>query len=238
MLKIAVCDDAQFHVEYTQSLIKKWEESKNYPVHVTPFESGDSLLEALSKESFDIILLDIMMPLISGIDVAAEIRKYNSTVKIIFVSSSSEFGVTSYSVKASNYLLKPLNKEQLFAALNEVVEEIMEEPDALICKSNGMVHRIPLADIEYIEAQDKYVMIYLVHKGAVKVLEPMYQLEKRLPVGRDFFKCHRSYMINLHYVNSFNNKEITTLFGNAVPISRKHAKEFQETFFAYAFDND
>ena len=73
-------------------------------------------------------------------------------------------------------------------------------------------------------------------KGPIKVLEPMYQLEQRRPSDSDFIKCHRSYLVNFRHVDSINAKEIKLHSGSVVPISRNHAKEFQETFFAYTFE--
>lgn len=232
MLKIALCDDAQIYIDTAKKMLVEWSEIRNIQVSIGCFNNGDSLLKALTKDSYDIIFLDIIMPMLTGLDVANEIRKSDSSIKIVFVSSSSDFGVKSYEVHASNYLLKPLEKEKLFAALDTVASEVLEEPEKLVFKSTGTIHRIPLRDIEYIEAQDKYVSVYVARKGAIKVLEPMYQIEQRIPLNADFFKCHRSYLINLHHVNSFDNKEIKTLTGNTVPISRKHTKEFQEMFFS------
>ena len=114
--------------------------------------------------------MDIIMPMLSGIDTATEIRRNNSTAKIIFLSSSSEFGVQSYTVQASNYLLKPLDKELFYKALDRLATELLEEPKTLICKSNGMIRKIPIKDIEYIEAQDKYSLIVINQKQPLKVL--------------------------------------------------------------------
>ena len=238
LLKLAICDDLAEPVEYTKQLSTEWSLLKEYPISIDCFDNGDSLLVSLSKTSYDIIFLDIIMPMLSGMDTATEIRRNNTSVKLVFLSSSSEYGVESYTVQASNYLLKPLQKETFFEALNRLTTEIFEEPKTLLCKSSGMVHKIPIQDIEYVEAQDKYAMIALHQKQSIKVLEPLYKLEERLLQEDGFFKCHRSYIINMRYVNSFNTKEIKMLSQSIIPISRMRAKEFQDIYFSFVFENE
>lgn len=238
MIKIALCDDVTEHVASTQQLLTEWSEQKDFSVTVDCYDNGDSLIASLARNHYDIILLDIIMPMLSGIDTAAEIRKTNSSVKIIFLSSSGDFGIQSYTVKASNYLLKPIEPELLFRALDELSQELSNEPETLICKSNRVIQKIPLRSIEYIESQDKYVSISISGKEPVKVLEPLYQLENRLLLSEGFYKCHRSYIVNMRYVNSFNSNEIKMFSGASVPISRKHAKTFQDTYFSYVFERE
>ena len=235
MLKIALCDDAQIYIDTAKKMLEEWSEIRNIQVSIGCFNNGDSLLKALTKDSYDIIFLDIIMPMLTGLDVANEIRKSDSSIKIVFVSSSSDFGVKSYEVHASNYLLKPLEKEKLFAALDTVASEVLEEPEMLVFKSTGTIHRIPLRDIEYIEAQDKYVSVYVARKGAIKVLEPMYQIEQRIPLNADFFKCHRSYIVNIFRIDRYMPKEITMRSGYRIPISRTAHKDFEAAYFELTF---
>ena len=238
MIKIALCDDIVEHRTHISNLLTQWNESKPFSILIDCYDNGDSLLDSLSKKSYDIILLDIVMPMLSGMDTASEIRKTNNSVKIIFLSSSSDFGVQSYTVKATNYLLKPIDSELFFNVLDEVSEELFKEPKTLICKSNRIIQKIPLYDIEYIESQNKYTSIVLHQKESIKVLEPLYQLEKRLLSSDGFFKCHRSYIINMHYVNSFNSNEIKMFSDTIIPISRKHTKDFQDAYFSYMFEKE
>ena len=238
MLKIAICDDTAEHLEYTKKLLLEWSALKNISTTIHCFDNGDSLLASSLKTSYDIIFLDIIMPMLSGLDTATEIRRNNSSVKIIFLSSSSEYGVQSYTVQASNYLLKPLDKELFYKAIDQLTTELFEEPKTLICKSNGMIHKIPINEIEYVEAQNKYALIAIHLKDSIKVLEPLYQLEEQLLQEEGFFKCHRSYIINMRFVNSFNAKEIKMLSEAVIPISRIHAKDFQDIYFSYVFENE
>ena len=104
MIRIAICDDSSAFLHQTKFMIDHWD---NYPQNITTelFEDGDTLILAHSKRPFDIILLDVVMPLLNGIDAAKELRRKDKTVKIVFLTSSAEFAVDSYTVKASNFFV-------------------------------------------------------------------------------------------------------------------------------------
>ena len=118
-LKIAVCDDDTFFLRQAEHAVKRWAEEQDLTVELQLFDNGDSLLTASRTEQFDVLLLDIMMPLFNGMELAHVIRKTNTAVKIVFLTSSPEFAVESYDVKASGYLLKPLRYEKLCSVLDD-----------------------------------------------------------------------------------------------------------------------
>ena len=125
MLRVAICDDMQDFLARANSLVSAWKED-NDDVVVDLFSDGDSLIDAHVKNPFDIILLDIVMPLMNGIDTAAQIRKSDKSVKLVFLTSSPEFAIESYSVHANGYLLKPIDKDKLYACLDELYTDISE----------------------------------------------------------------------------------------------------------------
>ena len=107
MVRIACCDDDKNHLNTIKNMIDSWNQC---PVllHTDIFDEGDALIQAHAKQPYDIIILDIVMPLLNGVDTAREIRTKDKSVKIIFLTSSKEFAFESYRVKASDYLLKPV----------------------------------------------------------------------------------------------------------------------------------
>ena len=120
-MKIAVCDDDNLFVQQTGQAVQEWAQERELSASVFSFDNGDSLLNAYAAEKFDILLLDIMMPLFTGMELAHAIREIDAAAKIIFLTSSPEFAVESYEVKASGYLLKPLQKEKLHSVLDDCV---------------------------------------------------------------------------------------------------------------------
>lgn len=234
MLKIAVCDDTQAFLTETQQMIWQWPKGANR-VSLSLFSDADALIEAHKTDAFDIIFLDVVMPLLNGIDAAAEIRKQDRSVKIVFLSVSPEFAVDSYTVKADNYLLKPVSKQKLFACLDEIQEELLETARAITVKSTAAVHRIRLQDIEYLESQGKLVLFYLHDGRTLHGNEPLYAYEKSLLPEDGFFKCHRSYLVNLNKIRTYTHKEITMNSGARIPISRNCQKEFETAYFTTLF---
>ena len=160
MLKIAICDDLRIFLRKTKEVLDKWD-NKPDNLHISLFEDADALLQAHSIEPFDIILLDVVMPLLGGIEAAREIRQSDKNVKIVFLTTSPDFAVESYTVKANNYLLKPIEPQTLYACLDELYEQIRERERCITIRSGTAVHRVYLHDIECVEAQNKQVLFTL-----------------------------------------------------------------------------
>ena len=113
-MKIGICDDELQFLESTCQLIEQWANLHRIKIDIYRFTNGDDLLQAHCNECLDLIFLDVIMPLLNGIDTARELRNNNQEVPIIFLTASREFAVDSYEVKAYNYLIKPLSKAKLF----------------------------------------------------------------------------------------------------------------------------
>lgn len=234
MLRIAICDDTPSFLAETKQLVSDW---KNCPsdLSIHLFEDGDSLIDAHGTKPFDIIFLDVVMPLLSGIDAAAEIRLHDKAVKIVFLSVSPEFAVDSYTVKADNYLLKPVNPAALHACLDECYEDILDRQKSIVVRTSSGIHRIMLQNIEHVEAQGKHVLFTLTDGQTIDATDPFYYYEDSLLLDDGFYKCHRSYLVNIYKISSFNTKEIIMQSGCRIPISRSCHKNFESTYFALLF---
>lgn len=235
MIKIFICDDDRSSLMQAEQLIHAWAEGSGQPVTVFTFDNGDSLLARHKKEQADIILLDIMMPLLNGMEAAREIRKMDSSVKIIFLTSSPEFAVESYDVKASGYLLKPIHHNKLHAVLSDCVKVPEKEPDHIVIKTLSGYQKIYLHSIECIEAQSRKVIFYLMEGSTAEALGTFSSYAQTLPLEKGFYKCHRSYMVNLPNIDHFNSTEIITRSRIRVPVARGLGKAFKEAYFAYMF---
>lgn len=234
MFRLAICDDVSEFLYSTKKLLEKWE---NKPIDLTVelFTDGDSLIEAHMSKPFDIILLDVVMPLLNGIEAAAEIRKFDKSVKIVFLTSSSEFAVESYTVDADNYLLKPINHDKLFCCLNKLYTDILDKSKCITVKSTTAVYRIELRNIEYIEAQGKKVLFALSDGSTIEAHNTFYFYEDKLLLEDGFFKCHRSYIVNIYKITTYTQKEIKMQSGFRIPISRNCHKEFETAYFELLF---
>lgn len=231
-MRIALCDDQPSQLEYLHSMILAW---KSRETSITCFDNGDDLLRAHTAAPFDIIFLDILMPLLSGMETARELRQTDRTVKLVFLTSSADFAVEAFTVKASNYLLKPVKPEKLYTCLEELDQELRASARKISIKGSHALHQIPVADIEYIESQNKRILFVLSGGETILSGEPLYAYEEKLTLEDGFFKCSRSFIVNIHRIDTFTAKEIRTRSGARIPISRSCHREFEKAYFSVLF---
>lgn len=179
MLKIAICDDQPSFLAEISSLLDQWK-GRLPGMPVKCFSDGDSLIAAHRSDPFDVILLDVVMPLIDGIETARELRSFDPGVKIVFLTSSPEFAVEFYTVKASNYLLKPVNSTALYRCLDELISELQHSTMSITVKSSVATYRVPLDKIEHIEACNKHTVFALSDGDSMEALGLMNTYESKL----------------------------------------------------------
>ena len=235
MIRIAVCDDSPEFLQQAVNMVERWSEESGVPAEIYRFDNGDALLAKNAVTHMDIIFLDIIMPLQSGIDTAKELRQSDKAVKIIFLTSSPEFALDSYEVKAQDYLLKPVTYEKVKETLTECSHTFEEEPKNIVLKTAFGYQKLYFHDMEYAEAQNKRVVFYLRTGKTVESAESLHSLEDRLCRNDGFFKCHRSYLVYLPNVDHFSMTEIITKSGRSIPIARGYGKAFKEAYFAFVF---
>lgn len=235
MVKIAICDDNTLELEKTTSLVKKWADCRGIEVAIEAYDNGDSLLTNQKKRPAHIILLDIMMPLFNGMETAKELRKADGTSIIVFLTSSPEYAIESYDVKARGYLLKPINEEKLISVLDDCVNEIDAEKENIVVKTSIGYQKIYLEKIEYVEAQNRKSVIVLNDGSLIEVVETFSNTAEKFTGEEVFFQCHRSYLVSMGNVDRFNSTEIITKCGKHIPIARGYAKPFKDAYFTYMF---
>ena len=238
-VRIAICDDDRSALSHAASLVRSWAKDRDDLI-VESFTEGDSLLASHEANSYDVILLDIVMPGLSGIEVAREIRSADSAVKLVFLTSSPEFALESYSVKAANYLLKPIDPTALFACLDEIHQELAcsRKARTLLVKGARSVHRVSLDSVEFVEARGKHVSIALAGSESLESIEPLHSFEGKLFIDDGFFKCHRSYIVNIHHVSTYTPDEVVMRSGVRIPISRGCKADFKEAYFSVIFADE
>ena len=234
-MKIAVCDDETHFIDAICSLLEQWGKERGIKLTLYRFTNGDDLIDAHQSVCMDLIILDVIMPLLSGIDTARELRNMNQTVPIVFLTSSREFAVDSYEVKAFNYLIKPVDQTHLFLTLDEFLKTYNSTKNFFTAKTADGFCRIAISDVDYLEAQNKQVMIHL-SNGRIIVIRELFSkcVEVFSPVN-GFCCCHRSYIVNLNHVEQFTKTEIYTSQNATIPISRNNYMAFKDAYFNHMF---
>ncbi len=241
MLQIAVCDDNIDELSNMVQLIDLYRTSRHLNCEYAVFLNGFDLISALEKgKRFDIYCLDIMMPGFSGIEAAKEIRTFNKTAPILFFTSSPEFALESYSVKAINYVLKPISKQKLFFTFDELLEQIKAEKDedAVIVKSNEGIQRILISNLVFAEVIGRNVLYHLISGKVVECMEPFSSVCDSLHKYGCFIKPHRSYLVNMQYVDIIENHQITLQTLSSVPVAQSKAKEIRQQYLNYQMEGE
>lgn len=119
MIKIAICDDETAFLTELSAMLRSWAASRKLVLQLFPFTNGDKMIAACEESPADLVILDIMMPFPGGMDTAKALRQKESHVPLIFLTSSPEFALESYEVRAFWYLLKPVSEERLFSVLEQ-----------------------------------------------------------------------------------------------------------------------
>ena len=234
-MKIAVCDDDQRITKETAALLQQWAEKNSLSLTIQSYTNGDDLINGQKAEWSDLIFLDVIMPLFNGIDTARELRNQNLCVPIIFLTSSKEFAVDSYEVKALNYLIKPVAKEKLFSVLDEFVNTATVDQETFTAHTSVGFCKIAINKVDYLEAQNKQVVVYLSNGTTIEIKELFSKCEEIFSLEKGFFRCHRSYIIRLNRIEQFTKTSITTANGTSLPISRNNYSAFKEAYFSYMF---
>lgn len=239
MITIAVCDDSRdARTRLCDELAELGRGGDGFmPVEACAFSGGSDLLDALnSGRRFDIIVLDILMPLLSGIETAAEIRRLDRAVKIIFLTSSAQFALESYDVKAYGYIVKSAPREKLFSLVREAVAETMERQDqyTLLKTKTGLV-KVYFHNVEYLEVMGKMLFIHQTDGETCEMYGTLQQMEDLFLSRPQFIKPHRSYIVNMDAVRRLRHNEIITVGGSRVPVSKAVYGEIKRQYIQYSF---
>lgn len=239
MLHIAVCDDNIDELSNIIQLINLYRSSKHLNCEYAVFPNGFDLISALEKGNrFDIYCLDIIMPGFTGIDVAKEIRTLDKTAPILFFTSSPEFALESYSVRAINYVLKPISKEKLFFTFDELLEHIeaQRNDDAIIVKSNEGIQKILISNLVFAEVIGRNVLYHLLSGKVIECTDSFSSVCDNLLKYSCFIKTHRSYIVNMQYVDTIENRQVTLQTLTSVPIAQGKVRGIKQQYLDYQME--
>ena len=205
-INIAICDDESEQTEYIKMLVSKWADENNIEINIDMFESAENFKFAWSEsKKYDILLLDIQMGGQNGVELARDLRGTDGKLIIVFITALPDFISDGYEVSALHYLIKPISENKLFETLDRAVKKINKPKKTLFIDADGVNFKILLDEIVYIEAFGHLTSVNTTN-GKYDIQQNIGQIEKDL--SSDFFRCHRSYIVNLKYVRQISKTEI------------------------------
>lgn len=232
---LAVCDDQIEELEVLSELLCLWQEERKAALRFQTFRSATELLDKARKEGpFDLYLLDVMMPGTNGLSAAREIRDFDDTADIVFLTASPGFAYESYRVRALDYLLKPIRAETLFPLLDRLYQREQEPREGLTVKCGSTLIRIPFSQLAFVEVSGKHLYFNLTDGAVREVFGNLNEYEPQLS-GTEFMRIGRSCIVNVLQVKEFSSAGIMTFSGKNIPVPRRLYAQLQKDYVKLLF---
>jgi len=235
-MRIIVCDDTEKERKSICSHIEKYFSDINCPVELFIFDSADNLLnnyDSLKDKDIKLAFLDIYMPGLSGVELARKIRETDKDIAIVFTTSSPDHGLDGYSVKALQYLLKPIGYPKLKDTLDDCMAIFADSLQYIEVIAERVAVKIPLKDITFIEIHAHYGLIHTT-KEIIKCRIILDEIEKELH-GKTFLRTHRSFIVNMRYIKNVEDNDFILSSGEAVPIRKNDKLKIKQAYMDYIF---
>ena len=235
MLKIAICDDEKMFCDSAEGMLKLYMENKAVPFQADVFNVPSELVDATENGTvYDIYLLDIYMPGITGMSIATELRSRGVKSPIIFLTSSTDHALEAFGVDATHYLLKPYSKENFNVGMDKAMQSITShKDDSIVLKVDNEYRNILVSQILYCEAADKYQRFYLETGEKLLVRISGTELYKMLSEYDSFYHCGRAHIVNLDYINRVTADGIILKNGAILKLPHTVLAGLKKAFFDY-----
>lgn len=234
-LHIGICDDEPLAIDYLTRHLQSWATDRNIHLQISTFSSAEQFLfEYDENQNFDILLLDIQMGTMNGMELAHRIRSFDSHVQLVFITALTDYLSDGYEVAALHYLLKPVNPEKLFAVMDRAMQQFHKTETYLLVTIDQTTKRIPVRDIIFAEVFAHYILI-TTSEETFELRETMSTLADKL--GNSFVRPHRSYLVNLRYIHSITKTQILLDNRKTIPLSRYNYQKINQSFIDFYKNN-
>lgn len=242
MLRIAVCDDIAEELQNLVSLINQYISANGLDAEVMEFSHPDTLQTAIEAESFHLYILDIVMPIVNGLDLGKEIRRHDREAQIIYATTEPQYALQAYAASPINYLIKPIDKQQLHDTLTLAISKADLSGERTFSVKTGEGLRVmKLSDIACCEYRNHAVIFSLVNGEEVvsrTIREKFPDYTEAILKDRHFLQCHTSFLINMRRVERFAKDSFSLRGGKTVPISAKQYPAVRDTYMDYLMSKE
>lgn len=231
LLHTAVCEDDPDDLQKLLAILQK----SGIPIKTSVYSCGEEFLEGYRQGKFDLVLMDIYMDKITGVDVVARLREMDDGVPVAFLTVSTDHTLESYRLGVLKYIEKPPKEKDVLEMLQFAWLKKNHAPKLLL-KRNGQELSVPFQRILYAEQKDHMLYLYLTGGETVRTKDHLDAIEPQFE-GQTFFRCHKSYLVNLAYVAELNRELMMFVMkeGHNVYIRRKSMGNARKAFEAYLF---
>lgn len=236
-MRIAICDDEKAQQQLLQKYLEEWARASGTPLKTELFASAEAFSFAWEEDrDFGLLILDIEMGQQNGMDLAAQIRREDEEIPILFVTGYDKYMAQGYEAAALHYLLKPIHKEKLFSLLDKLKEKNCRTEQRLLFQTEDGLLSLPVSKIWYLEAQAHWCILYTADREYT-LHSPIGELEKFLSGQPEFLRCHRSYLVNAEHICAILKSELVLDDNRRLPLSRSAQKNVNQAFIAIHEDS-
>ena len=233
-MNIAIIEDSGQELSLLERCLQSYLSSRQVYRVIDTYTSGEAFLENWPSKSYDLVFLDILMEGISGIEVARKIRETDSECLLIFISSSKEYALQGFEVRAFDYLLKPLSEERFQKTMDLCQNELAKHIRYIEVKESRTLVKIPLNEIIYTDYYNHYIQIHT----AARLIRSYQQFDVFLPLllcYPQFLCCYRNCIVNMDHVDSVDKHDFVMENGERVPITRGNRNSIYQQYADYQF---
>jgi DNA-binding LytR/AlgR family response regulator len=235
MIRIAICDDEKEFRDAAERMLNQYMEDKTVPFQADVFNVPSELVDMTEKGTiYDIYLLDIYMPGISGMSIATELRSRGVKSPVIFLTSSTDHALEAFGVDATHYLLKPYTKDSFYVGMDKAMQSITShKDDSIVLKVDNEYRSIPVSKIIYCEAEDKYQRLYLDKEERLLIRISGTELYKQLSEFDCFYRCGRAHIVNLNHISRVTQDGASFKTGMQPSLPHTVLAGLRKAFFDY-----
>lgn len=234
MTRIALCDDDKNAVPVIAGAARSAFEAKGFRVELDTFHTGRELLQALDSTPYDLILLDIDMPGLDGIEVGKRVKAFDHTIPVVFVSNCETRVFESFAVQPLGFVRKSnfLNDIAAVIGLYEKYCQMTQSAEHVEFATRSSLISLRVTQIRYMEGSRNYQMVYLLDQDKpVEVKMTMEKLEEMMrPHG--FIRIHKGYLVNYRLIRRIDTSDLTLMDGTVLPIGRSKTQEVRTQYLA------
>lgn len=234
MIRIAIVDDEKIICDELNMLVRRYEQEHLVDFQISIYKNGENLLADIEESSpFDLILLDIELATINGVEVGCHIRNVNNdyNCQIIYISSKTSYAMSLFQIRPFDFLVKPVNEKNLFPCLDKYIELFSNEA-YFEYKTRKIRKLIPVNNITHFESCGRKIIINCINEK-YEYYGKLSDLTKDNNLGK-FIMIHKSFYVNIFHISSYNYESIIIDGETELPVSKSNRKEVRRLILEYS----
>lgn len=235
MLRFAICDDITEIVKKLEEVIEELAILLHINIDIKTYNKGEALLwDIEEKGGFDIILLDIEMGGLNGIETAKQIREKDQLVQLLFISQHEGYYYEAFEVQPYAFLRKPIDEKELQDKLTRLIRRLEYHKESYSFTANNIYYKLFLNDILYFESSGRVVKIHMKNKEVYVHYEKLKKIEEGLKTSvSKFIRIHRSILVNSEYITKYYYDHVELIHGESLTISESRRKEIRKQYLDF-----